>query len=101
MICRSATRLEQTPLPDAGTVQDAARAAALEVLREVQQQGNLGSLGSSLPAANSPEQSAPNDAQLSSGNGVPRGYKGDPNDTRADAFRKMQVWLRANMHCSF
>ena len=84
--------LQQSALSDAGSVQDAARIAALEVLREVQQQGNLGVVGSSPPVKKTPEQDAPSSVQSSSANGVPKGYKGDPSDTRADAFRKMQVW---------
>ena len=80
-------------------MQDAARAAALEVLREVQQQGNLGNLGNSPPPTNRPEQNLPSSTQSSSGNGVPKGYKGDPSDTRADAFRKMQVRLHDSVLC--
>ena len=73
-------------------MQDAARAAALEVVKELQQQG---SLGSSPPSASRNEQSGSSSAGSSTKeeNAVPKGYKGGPSDTRADAFRKMQVRL--------
>ena len=89
----NAANSKRTLPSDAGSVQDAARTAALEVLREVQQQGNLGSLGRNNSPAETRKQYTPSNAQASSANGVPKGYKGDPSDTRADAFRKMQVWL--------
>ena len=63
----------------AGTVQEAARAAAAELVKQLQQgpmQGAAGSNGA---------------AQAAAANWAPKGYKGNPNDTRADAFRKMQV----------
>lgn len=79
-----------------GAVQDAARAAALEVLRELQQQGSLSNVvspGSTIPAAGTPNAgaAASNGASRAGMIGAPKGYKGDPRDSRADAFRKMQV----------
>ena len=80
----------------AGAVQDAARAAALEVLQELQQQGRLGSvvsLGSASSAAGTPTAGTAGSNGASRGGmiGAPKGYKGDPSDSRADAFKKMQV----------
>ena len=77
----------------AGAVQDAARAAALEVLRELQQQGSLGNVVSTSPDAGTPNAGAAgsNGASRAGMIGAPKGYKGAPSDSRADAFRKMQV----------
>jgi len=73
-------------------VQDAARAAALEVVKELQQQGSLGSSPSSISRNEQSGSSSPG-SSTKEGNAVPKGYKGGPSDTRADAFRKMQVRL--------
>lgn len=87
-------------LMPAGAVQDAARAAALEVLQELQQQGRLGNVvspGSASSAAGTPTAgtAGSNGASRGGMTGAPKGYKGDPSDSRADAFKKMQVgaWL--------
>ena len=75
----------------AGAVQEAARAAAAEILKRLQQEGKL--LGE-VRSISGPEQGTPGSngaGQAAAANGAPKGYKGDPNDTRADAFKKMQV----------
>ena len=83
----------------AGAVHEAARAAAAEVLQRLQQEGRL---GDGVHPIGGPVQgtSGSNGAgQAAAANGAPKGYKGDPNDTRADAFKKMQVWLWTGCCC--
>ena len=76
----------------ADAVQDAARAAALEVVKELQQQGSLGR-GPSSVSRNEQSDTSSTGSSTKEGIAVPKGYKGGPSDTRADAFRKMQVRL--------
>lgn len=37
--------------------------------------------------------------QADAADAAPKGYKGDPSDTREDAFRRMQVWQGEKNHC--
>ena len=71
-------------------MQEAARAAAAEILKQLQHEGKLG--GEAHPISG-PGQGSNGTGQAAAANGAPKGYKGNPNDTRADAFKKMQVCL--------
>ena len=72
-------------------MQEAARAAAAEILKRLQQEGKLGGEVRSISGPEKGTTSSNGAGQAGAANGAPKGYKGNPNDTRADAFKKMQV----------
>ena len=91
MICKPSAYTERHA-GHAGAVQEAARAAAAEVLKRLQQEGRL---GGKVRSISGPEQGTPGSngaGQAAAASGAPKGYKGNPYDTRADAFKKMQVY---------
>ena len=75
----------------AGAVQEAARAAAAEVLKQLQREGKLGGEAHAISGPGQGTTGSNGAGQAPAANGAPKGYKGNANDTRADAFRKMQV----------
>ena len=77
----------------AGAVQEAARAAAAEILKQLQHDGKLGGAAHSISGPGQGTTGSNGAGQAAAANGAPKGYKGNPNDTRADAFKKMQVCL--------
>ncbi|CAK0782613.1 hypothetical protein CVIRNUC_005815 [Coccomyxa viridis] len=74
-------------------VQEAARAAAAEILKQLQHDGKLGGAAHSISGPGQGTTGSNGAGQAAAANGAPKGYKGNPNDTRADAFKKMQELL--------